>query len=222
MIVIGLTGGIGSGKSTVSEHLVARSAVLIDADALVKKLQSPGGEVYGDMVAHFGEVIVADDGTLNRQAIADIVFSDKEQLKALNEMVHPVVNRVIREQIRAQANTDNLVVLDIPLLIESLLLPGPPRYVTSGVLVVDTPPETAIARLVEHRGFAQDDAEKRIKNQVSREKRLELADFVVDNGGALDALAPQLEAAWEWATALPPTEPTPEPEELPVIESQDD
>ncbi|MGY9074825.1 MAG: dephospho-CoA kinase [Acidimicrobiales bacterium] len=212
MIVIGLTGGIGSGKSTVSTHLVELGAVLIDADAVVKELQSPGGEVYGDMVAHFGPGIVAEDGTLNRQAIADIVFSDKEQLKALNEMVHPAVNRDIRTQIRAEAETDNLVVLDIPLLIESMLLPGPPRYVTSGVLVVDAPPEVAVKRLVDHRGFSPEDAENRIKNQVSREQRLELADHVIDNGGSLDDVAVQIPAALQWAMSLPATDPTPEPQ----------
>ena len=211
MIVIGLTGGIGSGKSTVSEALVARGAVLIDADAVVKELQQPGQEVYAAMVEHFGAGIVGDDGQLVRPKIAEIVFSDKAALKALNAMVHPPVNREIRRRIREQADTDNLVVLDIPLLVEGILAGGPPRYVVSGILVVDTPPEVAVDRLVEHRGFDRDDAEKRIGAQVAREQRLGLADFVVDNSGAPESLPKQIDRAVAWAESLPSTEPTPEP-----------
>ncbi len=211
MIVIGLTGGIGSGKSTVSDALVQAGAVLIDADAVVRELQEPGQSVYGDMVAYFGGQIVGEDGSLLRPKIAEIVFSDKKALSALNDIVHPPVNREIRRRIREQADTDNLVVLDIPLLVEGILAGGPPRYIVSGILVVDTPEEVAVERLVAYRGFDPDDARKRIGSQVGREKRLALADFVVDNGAALDALPDQIERAMAWARGLPPTEPTPEP-----------
>jgi dephospho-CoA kinase len=211
MIVIGLTGGIGSGKSTVCERLVGLGAILIDADALVRELQAPGGAVYGLMVERFGAGIVASDGTLDRPAIADIVFNDKAALRDLNGIVHPVVNAEIRAQIRAQAETDELIVLDIPLLVEGLVRDGKVRYVTSGILVVDTPTDVAVARLVEHRGFSEADARARIAAQVTREQRLELADFVVDNSGPADALDAQLVNAWEWARELPSTEPTPEP-----------
>lgn len=211
MIVIGLTGGIGSGKSTVSEQLVAHGAILIDADAVVKELQEPGQEVYGDMVARFGEGIVDDDGALVRPAIAEIVFSDRAALKDLNKIVHPPVNREIRRRIREQVDTDHLVVLDIPLLVEGIIAGGPPRYVVSGILVVDTPSDVAIDRLVDQRGFAREDAEKRITAQVSREQRLALADFVVDNSGDLAGVPKQIERAMKWAMGLPETEPTPEP-----------
>lgn len=213
MIVIGLTGGIGSGKTTVSELLVERGAVLIDADAMVRELQEPGAPVYGAMVERFGDGIVAQDGTLDRQAVADIVFNDRKALKALNAMVHPVVNKEIRARIRAEVDTDNLVVLDIPLLVEGLVADGAPRYVTSGILVVDTPPDVAVERLMAYRGFSEEDARGRIAAQVSREDRLALADFVIDNGGPVDGLPDQVARAWEWATALPPTGPTPEPDE---------
>ena len=211
MIVIGLTGGIGSGKSTVSDALVQAGAVLVDADAVVRELQEPGQSVYGDMVAYFGDQIVGEDGSLLRPKIAEIVFSDKKALSALNDIVHPPVNREIRRRIREQADTDNLVVLDIPLLVEGILAGGPPRYIVSGILVVDTPEEVAVERLVAYRGFDPDDGRKRIGSQVGREKRLALADFVVDNGAALDALPDQIERAMAWARGLPPTEPTPEP-----------
>ena len=126
MRVIGLTGGIGSGKSTVSERLVAKGAVLIDADAIVKEMQQPGELVYLDIVSRFGDEVVDTDGSLLRPAIANIVFNDKDALKDLNQLVHPPVNKEIRRRIRNEADNDSLVVLDIPLLIEGLLEGGPP------------------------------------------------------------------------------------------------
>ena len=213
MIVIGLTGGIGSGKSTVSDRFVERDAILIDADLIVRELQVPGQEVHADMVAHFGDVIVNADQSLDRQAIAKIVFNDEEALHELNCLVHPPVNREIRRRIRQQANTNNLLVLDIPLLVEGIIAGGPPRYIVSGIVVVDTPPETAVERLVAQRGFTEGDARARIAAQVPREKRLEVADFVIDNSVALEGLDTQIDRANQWARALPSTEPTPEPDD---------
>ena len=213
MIVIGLTGGIGSGKSTVSDRFVDLGAVLIDADRIVRELQEPGASVHADMVAHFGASILNDDATLNRQAVADRVFSDKEALRELNNIVHPPVNREIRRRIREQAATDNLLVLDIPLLVEGILAGGPPRYIVSGILVVATSPDVAVQRLVQFRGFSEEDARSRIAAQVPAEKRLELADFVIDNSVTLEELGPQIESAFAWARTLPATEPTPEPDE---------
>jgi len=103
------------------------------------------------------------------------------------------------------------LVLDIPLLVEGIIAGGPPRYVVSGILVVDTPPEISIQRLIEYRGFTEEDARSRIKAQVAREKRLEVADFVIDNAVALNELEPQITSALRWAMNLPETEPTPEP-----------
>ena len=213
MIVIGLTGGIGSGKSTVSDRFVDHGAILIDADQIVKELQQPDQIVYSEMVKHFGEDILNEDQTLDRQTIAGLVFSDKEALRQLNAIVHPPVNKEIRRRIREQADSENLLVLDIPLLVEGIIAGGPPRYVVSGILVVDTPSEMSVQRLIEHRGFTEEDARSRIKAQVAREKRLEIADFVIDNSVALNQLEPQIISAMRWATDLPETEPTPEPPE---------
>ncbi|MBK02850.1 MAG: dephospho-CoA kinase [Acidimicrobiaceae bacterium] len=213
MIVIGLTGGIGSGKSTVSERFVECDAILIDADRIVRELQAPGQEVHAEMIAHFGDTIVKGDQSLDRQAIAEIVFNDKEALHLLNRIVHPPVNREIRRRIRQQSDTGNLLVLDIPLLVEGIIAGGPPRYIVSGIVVVDTPPETAVKRLVAQRGFTEDDARSRIAAQVPRDKRLEVADFVIDNSVALEHLNKQIDRAKQWARALPATEPTPEPKE---------
>ncbi|MGZ0217279.1 MAG: dephospho-CoA kinase, partial [Acidimicrobiales bacterium] len=209
--VIGLTGGIGSGKSTVSERLVAKGAVLIDADAIVKEMQQPGELVYLDIVSRFGDEVVDADGSLLRPAIANIVFNDKDALKDLNQLVHPPVNKEIRRRIRNEADTDNLVVLDIPLLIEGLLEGGPPRYVVSGILVVDTPVDVAAQRLVTYRGFSEDDARARMKSQVPREKRLELADFVVRNDGEPSLLDEQIPKVLSWVSQLKETLATPEP-----------
>lgn len=197
MRLIGLTGGIGAGKSTVSLRLRERGAVVVDADAITKELQQPGTEVFAAMVARFGDRILAADGTLDRQAVADIVFADPGELQALNAIVHPAVGVEIFRRIEEQTVTDNVVVLDIPLLVEG------GRYAVGGVLVVDTPVDVAVQRLVEHRGMDEADARARIANQVSREERVAKADFVVDNGGAPADLDAQLDAAWAWIESLP-------------------
>ena len=197
MKLIGLTGGIGAGKSTVSNRLRARGAVVVDADAITRELQQPGTDVFAAMVAEFGDGILAADGTLDRQGLAGIVFTDAEKLKKLNAIVHPAVGIEIFRRIEEQTSTDNVVILDIPLLVEG------GRYRVGGVLVVDTPVEEAVRRLVELRGMDEADARARIANQVSREDRLAKADFVVDNSGTEAALDEQIDRAWSWIRSLP-------------------
>jgi dephospho-CoA kinase len=192
MLLLGLTGGIGSGKSTVSAELARRGAIVIDADLVVRELQSPGGAVLAAMVELFGDGILAADGTLNRQAVADIVFSDPEQLKALNAIVHPKVGEEIDGRIEAQRESDNVVVLDVPLLVESK------AYETEGIIVVDTDPEIAIARLVEFRGFNADDARARMKLQATREERSAVAAFIVPNDGTQEDLMTKIDECWTW------------------------
>ncbi|MDQ3107827.1 MAG: dephospho-CoA kinase, partial [Actinomycetota bacterium] len=154
VLVVGLTGGIGSGKSTVASMLVARGAVLIDADAIVRELQAPGGEAYVGIVEHFGGGVVAADGTLDRPALAALVFGDDAARADLNRLTHPLVGREMATRMAAQASTDNIVVLDIPLLAER----GRGAYPVVAVIVVDCPVEVAVARLVAHRGFSEADA----------------------------------------------------------------
>ncbi len=197
MILVGLTGGIGSGKSTVSAGLARRGAVVVDADAIVHELQSPGQPVLAAMVERFGEGILHADGTLDRKAVAAIVFDDAEALKDLGEIVHPAVRDELFRRVADQAATDNAVVLDIPLLAES----GWEGIV--GTIVVDLDPEIAVQRLVAHRDFTEADARARIANQASREERLAKAGFVIDNGGTVDDLEPQIDAAWEWINTHP-------------------
>ena len=198
MLLIGLTGGIGSGKSTVSAALAERGAVVVDADAVVRELQAPGGSVLESMVERFGPGIVDEHGALDRQAVADIVFADDEALKALNAIVHPQVGAEIDRRIEAQRAGDGIVILDVPLLVES------EAYVTDGTIVVDTDPDLAVERLVAHRGFREDDARSRMARQASREQRLAVADFVVRNDGAPDDLNAQVADCWAWIQSLEP------------------
>jgi len=198
MLLVGLTGGIGSGKSTVSEALERRGAVVVDADRIVKELQQPGTEVFTEMVARFGDGIVGPDGQLDRPAVAAIVFSDAEALADLGAIVHPRVRDEMTRRLEELAATDEVVVLDVPLLVES------GWEGMSGVVVVDLDPDVAVSRLVEFRGFDESDARNRIANQASREERLAKADMVVDNGGDLASLEAQVDRVWEWISGLEP------------------
>lgn len=198
MLVVGLTGGIGSGKSTVAALLAARGAVIIDADAIVREIQAPGGEAYDPIVERFGGGVVASDGTLDRAALAAIVFADDEARADLGRLTHPRVGRIMAERMAANATTDHVVVLDIPLLAER----GRGSYPVAGVIVVDTPVDVAVDRLVSGRGFTEHDARARVAAQITREQRRAIADVVIDNSGSLDDLAAQVDAAWSWIEGL--------------------
>jgi len=196
--VVGLTGGIGSGKSTVAARLVARGAHLVDADQIVRDLQQPGTSVFAAMVERFGRGVVAADGRLDRAAVAAIVFADRDALADLNAIVHPAVRAEIARRARQYAETDDVVVLDIPLFDRvGVTLP------VAGVIVVDVPPELQVERLVHHRGFEEADALARISHQIDREARLAAADFVIDNAGDEVALEHEVERAWKWIESLP-------------------
>ncbi|NDA37363.1 MAG: dephospho-CoA kinase [Actinobacteria bacterium] len=196
MILIGLTGGIGSGKSEVARLLTNRGAILIDADLIVRELQRPGAEVYLKMVELFGPEVVASDKSLDRAAIATRVFSDSNLLKTLNELIHPIVRRVMNERIESFRETDKVVVLDIPLLVEN------PREGLDGVLVVDLDVDLALGRLVEQRNMSVEDANARIAKQATREQRLAIADHVIDNSGDRTQLEEKVETAWSWIQSL--------------------
>ncbi len=197
MILLGLTGGIGSGKSTVSQLLAARGAVIIDADAITRELQAPGAPLLGEISARFGSSVISADGSLDRAALAAIVFTDSDALTDLNKIVHPAVAKEMDRRLAEQRTTDNVVVLDIPLLAEN------PRRGLSGIVVVDVPVEVAVERLVTQRGMSRDDAEARIAKQASREDRLKIADMVIDNSGDLSALERRVDEVWQWASSLP-------------------
>ncbi len=198
MILIGLTGGIGSGKSTVSALLAGHGAVIIDADAITRQLQQAGQPLLQELAERFGSGIITSTGELDRPALAAVAFSDPEALKDLNKIVHPAVAKEMDRQMTEVRNTDKVVVLDIPLLAEN------PRKGLCGVIVVDVPVELAVHRLVTFRSMSEADARVRIEKQASREKRLEIADQVVDNSGDLESLAKRVSEVWQWAISLPP------------------
>lgn len=192
VLLVGLTGGIGSGKSTVAALLAERGAVVIDADAITRELQQPGTPVFEAMVERFGPGIVSADGTLDRAAVARIVFTDEQARKDLEAVVHPAVGAEMLRRLEEHTGTDRVVVYDVPLLVES------GRKGFGAVVVVDVDPEVAVRRLVEQRGMDEVDARNRIANQVSREERLAVADRVVDNSGSREELEAQVDELWKW------------------------
>lgn len=199
MIEVGLTGCIGSGKSTVAAALVRRGAVLLDADAIVADLQQPGSPTLEAMVAHFGPSILRPDGHLDRAAVAGIVFEDPQELAALNAIVHPAVRAEMAARRDQLAGSEAVVVADIPLLAEA----GPERRAgLAGIIVVDVDPEIAVQRLVEGRGLTAGEARARLARQASRAERLALADFVIDNNGTPAALEEQVARCWQWIGSL--------------------
>lgn len=197
MILVGLTGGIGSGKSTVSALLAAHGAHVIDADAVTRDVQAAGSPVVDAIAERFGADVLDDAGALRRAELAEIVFADPDALRDLNAIVHPAVGAEINRRVNSLVSSDALVVLDIPLLTEN------PRGELQGKIVVDVPVDVQVDRLVRYRGFSESDARARIARQSSRQDRLAGADFVIDNSGAVAALGVQIDRLWAWLTSLP-------------------
>lgn len=187
--MIGLTGGIGSGKSTVARLLAARGAVIIDADAIAREVVEPGTPALEALVKRFGPDILEPDGRLNRPALAERAFVDEESKKALEAITHPAIATEFFRRIEANP-PDAVIVHDVPLLVESV---GPDRY--GAVIVVEAPREVRLERL-EQRGIARADAEARMAQQASDEQRRAIATWVLDNSGDLDALEAQVEQIW--------------------------
>lgn len=200
MILLGLTGGIGSGKSSVAQLLAARGAVVIDSDAIARELQTAGSPLLAQLSERFGDVL-NPDGSLNRAQLASIVFPSPENVKALNAVMHPAIGKEMTRRLEEQRPTNNVVVLDIPLLVEN------PRKGLSGVVVVDVDTEIAVERVVKHRGMDASDVHARISRQSTRDQRRAIADRVIDNSGSLSDLELQVDDVWEWAQLLPAAEP---------------
>ncbi|PKK13546.1 dephospho-CoA kinase [Thermomonospora sp. CIF 1] len=190
MLRVGLTGGIGSGKSEVSARLAARGALIIDADKIAREVVAPGTPGLAAVVAEFGEEVLLPDGSMDREKVGSIVFADAERRAALNAIVHPLVGQRMEELVAA-APRDAIVVYDVPLLVENGL-----AEMYDVVVVVDVPVQTQIERLTTRRGMSESDARARIAAQASREQRLAVADHVIDNSGTLQELEERVEALW--------------------------
>ncbi|WP_210634424.1 dephospho-CoA kinase [Streptomyces sp. GESEQ-13] len=190
MLTVGLTGGIGAGKSEVSRLLVECGAVLIDADRIAREVVEPGTPGLAAVVEAFGEDILAEDGSLDRPRLGALVFNDPEKLATLNSIVHPLVGARSRE-LEEAAPEDAVVVHDVPLLTENGLAP-----LYDVVIVVDAGPETQLDRLVRLRGMSEEDARARMAAQASREQRRAIADIVIDNDVPLDELERRVKEVW--------------------------
>jgi dephospho-CoA kinase len=192
---VGLTGGIGSGKSEVSRRLAERGAVVIDADVAAREVVVPGSPGLARIAETFGEGVLRPDGSLNRERLGEIVFSDPGLRTKLNEIVHPLVREWMQAAeeaaVRAAAPPGPVVVHDVPLLAESRGRAG-----FDVVIVVDVPPEAQAERLVRLRGMPAEQARARMAAQASREQRLALADIVIDNSGSLEDLDRRVGEVW--------------------------
>ncbi|MCT1366713.1 dephospho-CoA kinase [Rothia sp. p3-SID1597] len=190
---LGLTGGIGSGKSTVAAMLARRGAEIIDADAIARDLMEPGTEVFEDVIQAFGHVVLDNSGALDRAALARVVFSDESARERLNGIVHPAVRAESRKRVdAAEEDPDSLVVVqDIPLLVETGQSDS-----FDGVIVVEAPEAARVERLVTTRGMDPDDARSRIRAQATDEQRRAISTWVIDNSGSEEETEEQIDRLW--------------------------
>lgn len=191
MLKVGLTGGIGAGKSEVSRLLVSYGAVLVDADKIAREVVEPGTPGLDAVVDAFGPGVLTAEGRLDRPKLGSLVFSDSEKLATLNAIVHPLV-RARSVELEGAAGKDAIVVHDVPLLVENEL-----TALYEVVVVVDASSETRLDRLVRVRGMAESEARSRMAAQATRERRNAAADLVIDNDGPLEKLEPQVRDVWE-------------------------
>ncbi|MDH6139599.1 MULTISPECIES: dephospho-CoA kinase [Kitasatospora] len=192
---IGLTGGIGAGKSAVSQLLASHGAVLVDSDLIAREVVAPGTPGLAAVVEEFGPGVLAADGSLDRPALGAVVFADPQRLQALNAIVHPLV-RARSAELEAAAADDTIVVHDIPLLAENGL-----ESLFEQVIVVDADEDVRLDRLVRLRGMPEAEARSRMAAQATREQRLAIADLVVENNGTLAELEQRVNAVWEQLTS---------------------
>ena len=199
---IGLTGGIGTGKSTVAELLAARGAAVVDADVVAREVVAPGGPAYDAVVGRFGDEVLAEDGTIDRAALAARVFSDPAALADLNALTHPAIGARMAAQLEAIEHAagggPTVAVAVVPLLRQAHVA----ALALAAVAVVDCPTEVAVRRLVEARGMDEADARARVAAQPTREERLALADFVVENGSTRAHVEAEVERLWRTLLSL--------------------
>jgi dephospho-CoA kinase len=198
VLTVGLTGGIGSGKSEVSRLLARHGAVVVDADLIAREVVEPGTPGLARLVAEFGAEVLRSDGTLDRPALGARVFADPAALARLNAIVHPLVGERTAELLRkARASGATVVVHDVPLLVENNLADS-----YDAVVVVAARPQTQLDRLVRLRGLPEAEARQRLDAQAPLADKLAVATHVVQNDGALEDLAPQVEQLWADLVAL--------------------
>lgn len=195
MYLIGLTGGIASGKSVVAQRLKAHGAVHIDADDLARQVVEPGEPALAEIEREFGKGVVDENGRLNRAALAAVIFTDPERRVALNAITHPAVKHKAHElMVEAEAaNSDAVIVYDVPLLVEARV---DSDHAFDLIVVVNASMKTRISRLMELRGLSREEAMHRLNSQVSDTERLAIADVVIDSNGTIDETLRQADALW--------------------------
>lgn len=193
MKLVALSGGIASGKSTVAHRLSELGAVHVDADQLAREAVAPGSDGLRQIVAHFGEGVITEEGALDRPALGQLVFEDATALSALNGIVHPEVRRLAQARLDAAeaANPDAIVIYDVPLLVEANV-----QMPWDLVVITEAPASVRIQRMIELRGMSAEDAERRIANQASDAERRAIADVVIDTGGDVAQTIAQADALW--------------------------
>jgi dephospho-CoA kinase len=191
VLLVGLTGGIGAGKSTIAEMLTRKGAVLVDADEVARAVVEPGEPAFEALVDRFGAEVVGPDGRLDRAAVAKLAFADEQSRKDLEGITHPAINTEFTRRV-LEAPPDAIVVLDVPLLAESQQARERPY---EAVIVVEAPRDVRLARL-ETRGVPRADAERRMAAQASDEDRRAMATYVIDNAGDQGALERQVDDVW--------------------------
>ncbi|MCL4433764.1 MAG: dephospho-CoA kinase [Actinobacteria bacterium] len=194
VLAVGLSGGIGSGKSTVARALASRGATIVDADLIAREVCRPGMPAFDALVAEFGTGILSGDGEVDRKKLASLVFGNREMLDALNAITHPEIGAVLIGRREALDHTGGVGVFDIPLLSadhKKILR-------LDVVVVVDCPGEVAVSRIMSARSMTREEAEARLAAQISRTERLSLADYVLDNSGTVDRLSREVERLWHW------------------------
>ncbi|MGG1877223.1 dephospho-CoA kinase [Paenibacillus cisolokensis] len=192
---IGLTGGIATGKSTVSSMLVEKGALLIDADVIAREVMLPGHPVLLAVTVHFGQEILLADGSLNRKRLGEIIFHNPSERQALNEITHPAIRQEIRRRVQAyeREHPGQPVVVDIPLLLEAR---EEYPYLNT-IVVVYVPREVQLQRLMERDGISKEQAEARLSSQLDIEQKKQLADIVIDNSGTLADTEQQVDKLWQ-------------------------
>ncbi|MFC7680971.1 dephospho-CoA kinase [Paenibacillus sp. GCM10028914] len=190
---IGLTGGIATGKSTVSSMLIRKGALLVDADIIAREVMLPGHPVLAEVAAHFGQDIILADGQLDRKRLGEIIFNNHEERLALNRITHPAIRQEIRKQMAEHeaAYPERLVVVDIPLLYESEL-----QSLFEKVIVVYVPREKQLQRLMERDDITKERAEARLNSQMDIEQKKQIADYVIDNSGTIEETSKQVDKLW--------------------------
>jgi dephospho-CoA kinase len=194
--LIGLTGGIASGKSTVARLLADRGAVVIDLDEIAREVVEPGHQAHAEIIERFGDEVTGPDGSIDRKKLASIVFNDLDALASLNAITHPAVGREMWGRLESLRGTDSVVVIDVPLLVEAGMTTG-----FDAILVVTAPEPEQIERLKRDRGMEEEEARARIAAQTTEEARRAVATHVIENVGSSEELEKRVDAFWREFTA---------------------